>query len=121
MAKGDATCRRTRGAGMGEVACREVRRAMRAAEDGPRAQGRYGSARCARRLCPRVNFTGPVRHWGRLRTDGDAGLASLQRLLRRSACIDHRPIDPAEIVVLLKSGNCGRGVGCVVLAMTDAP
>ena len=50
----------------------------------------------------------------------DPGLALFQSLPGRSGCIDNRPIDRANTIFLLKSGNLRRGVGGVGLAAADA-
>src|SRR5258708_3720451 len=52
-------------------------------------------------------------------TRGDAGLAPLQRLLRCPGGVDVSPIDRADIIFLLKSGNLRRGIGCIALAAAD--
>jgi hypothetical protein len=52
-------------------------------------------------------------------TMDDAGLASLQRLLRCPGGVDVSPIERADIIFLLKSGNLRRGIGCIVLAAAD--
>ncbi len=49
----------------------------------------------------------------------DPGFALLQSLPGRPGCIDDRPIDRANIIVLLKSGNLRRGVGRDGLPLTD--
>jgi hypothetical protein len=45
--------------------------------------------------------------------------AVLERLPLRPGCIDGRPTDVADIIVLLQRGNLLRGVGCVALAASD--
>jgi hypothetical protein len=50
---------------------------------------------------------------------GDAGLAPVQRLLRCPGGVDVSPIDGADIILLLKSGNLRRGIGSIALAMAD--
>src|SRR5438045_1858229 len=45
--------------------------------------------------------------------------AVLERLLSRPGCIDGRPTDMADIIVLLQRGNLLRGVGCVAAAAAD--
>jgi hypothetical protein len=50
--------------------------------------------------------------------NGRSGSALLQSLPGRSGCIDDRPIDGANIIFLLKSGNLRRGVDRAGLAVT---
>jgi hypothetical protein len=50
--------------------------------------------------------------------NGRSGSALLQSLPGRSGCIDDRPIDGANTIFLLKSGNLRRGVGRAGLAVT---
>jgi hypothetical protein len=50
--------------------------------------------------------------------NGRSGSALLQSLPGRSGCIDDRPIDGANTIFLLKSGNLRRGVDRAGLAVT---
>lgn len=46
--------------------------------------------------------------------------AALERLLLRPGCIDGRPTDMADIIVLLQRGNLLRCVGCISLPASDS-
>jgi hypothetical protein len=46
--------------------------------------------------------------------------AALERLLGCSGCIDGRPTDMADIIVLLQRGNLLRGIGRVPAAASDS-
>ena len=50
----------------------------------------------------------------------DSGLALLQGLFGCSGGIDDVPVDRADIILFLKSGDLGRSVGCIALATTNA-
>ena len=50
----------------------------------------------------------------------DSGLALLQGLFGCSGGIDDVPIDRANIILLLKLGDLGRGVGRIALATANA-
>ena len=50
---------------------------------------------------------------------GDPALALHQSLLRCAGCIDDCPVDRADFIVLLQSGNIGCGVGRVPSAAAD--
>ena len=50
----------------------------------------------------------------------DSVPAAPERLLGCPGCIDGRPTDMADIIVLLQRGNLLRGVGCVAMTASDS-
>src|SRR3954451_11541255 len=46
--------------------------------------------------------------------------AALERLLLCPGCIDDRPTNMADLIVLLQRGNLLRGVGCISLTASDS-
>src|ERR1700693_3134600 len=71
-------------------------------------------------LIPGMTTRPNPRHGLTRLTKSASGLAQLEGLAGRSGRIDDVPIDCADILFLLQSGDLGRNVGCITLAPANA-